>query len=76
VVPRVTLRSAVRLVTACIVSSTLSGCFAITMSYVDPQLPKVSYSDLNPRTDRRPLHLTENRQKGVHCSSRELARSF
>jgi len=39
-------------------SLVLSGCFAATSSYVDPQLPKVSYSDLSPRVDPRPLSLT------------------
>jgi len=47
-----------RLFLVCLVGVTLSGCFAVTRSYVDPGLPKASYSDLRPRADPQPLYLT------------------
>jgi hypothetical protein len=35
----------------------LTGCIAIRNHYVDPVLPKRSYSDLQPKSEPRPLYL-------------------
>jgi len=40
-----------------LMSLTSAGCLSVK-SYVDPQLPKVTYADLLRRSDVRPIYLT------------------